>query len=60
MAHRIDDLLGQGKLDEITALKPEVDKINGSPVAEKIQLEVASPLIGLKPFHALWSLIKDK
>ena len=60
MAHRIDDLLGQGKLDEITALKPEVDKINVFPVAEKIQLEVASPLIGLKPFHALWSLIKDK
>jgi B12-binding domain/radical SAM domain protein len=60
MAHRIDDLLEQGKVDEISALKPEVDKINGFPVAEKIQLEVTSPLIGIKPFHALWSLIRDK
>jgi B12-binding domain/radical SAM domain protein len=54
MAHRIDDLLSQNNIEEIDRLKPEVDKINAFPVAEKIQLEVPSPLIGLKPFRALW------
>ena len=60
MAHRIDDLLAQGKQEEVVSLKPEVDRINGFPVAEKIQLEVTSPLISLKPFHALWSVITGK
>ena len=60
MAHRIDDLLEQGKIDEIAALKSEIDEINGFPVAEKIQLEVAPPLIPIKPFRALWSLLTGK
>jgi hypothetical protein len=54
MAHRIDDLLSKNNLEEIERLKPEVDRINAFPVAEKIQLEVTPPLIGLKPFRALW------
>lgn len=60
MAHRIDDLLAQGKHEEIEALKPEVDKINRFPVAEKMQLEVAPPRIPIKPFHALWSVLTGK
>jgi B12-binding domain/radical SAM domain protein len=60
MAHRIDDLLGQGRHEEIEALKPEVDSINSFPVAEKIQLEVAPPLLPIKPFHALWSVLTGK
>jgi hypothetical protein len=54
MAHRVDDLLSKNDIEGIKQLKPEVDKINAFPVAEKIQLEVPSPLIGLKPFRALW------
>jgi B12-binding domain/radical SAM domain protein len=54
MAHRIDDLLSANNFDEIERLKPKVDRINAFPVAEKIQLEVPPPLIGLKPFRALW------
>jgi len=54
MAHRIDDLLSKNDIEGIDRLKPEVDRINAFPVAEKIQLEVPSPLIGLKPFRALW------
>ncbi|MGB8707376.1 MAG: TIGR04190 family B12-binding domain/radical SAM domain protein [Dehalococcoidia bacterium] len=54
MAHRIDDLLSKNDIEEIDHLKPEVDKINMFPVAEKIQLEVPPPFIKLKPFRALW------
>ena len=54
MAHRIDDLLSKNNIQSIDSLKPEVDRINAFPVAEKIQLEVPSPRIGLKPFRALW------
>jgi B12-binding domain/radical SAM domain protein len=54
MAHRIDDLLSKNDIEEIERLKPEVDRINAFPVAEKIQLEVPPPLIKLKPFRALW------
>jgi len=54
MAHRLDDLLAKNSIEEIDRLKPEVDKINMFPVAEKIQLEVPPPFIKLKPFRALW------
>jgi len=54
MAHRIDDLLSKNDIEEIDRLKPEVDRINTFPVAEKIQLEVPPPFIKLKPFRALW------
>jgi len=54
MAHRIDDLLSKNDIEEIDHLKPEVDRINTFPVAEKIQLEVPPPFIKLKPFRALW------
>ncbi len=54
MAGRIDDLLSKNDIEAIDRLKPEVDRINAFPVAEKIQLEVAPPFIKLKPFRALW------
>jgi hypothetical protein len=46
--------MSKNDIEGIDRLKPEVDRINAFPVAEKIQLEVPSPLIGLKPFRALW------
>ncbi|MCJ7654597.1 MAG: TIGR04190 family B12-binding domain/radical SAM domain protein [Dehalococcoidia bacterium] len=54
MARRIDDLLSKNNIEEIDRLKPEVDRINMFPVAEKIQLEVPPPFIKLKPLQALW------
>jgi len=54
MARRIEDLLAKNDIEEIGRLKPEIDKINVFPVAEKIQLEVPPPFIKLKPFRALW------
>ncbi len=54
MARCIDDLLSKNDIEEIHRLKPEVDRINAFPVAEKIQLEVPPPLIKIKPFRALW------
>jgi B12-binding domain/radical SAM domain protein len=60
MAHRIDDLLSKNNIEEIDRLKPEVDKINMFPVAEKIQLEVPPPFIKLKPFRALWYFLTGR
>jgi B12-binding domain/radical SAM domain protein len=54
MARCIDDLLSKSNIEEIDRLKPEVDRINAFPVAEKIQLEVPPPFIKLKPLQALW------
>jgi B12-binding domain/radical SAM domain protein len=60
MAHRLDDLLSKNDIEAIDRLKPEVDRINTSPVAEKIQLEVPPPFIKLKPLQALWFLVTGR
>ncbi len=60
MARRIDDLLSKNNIEEIDRLKPEVDRINMFPVAEKIQLEVPPPFIKLKPLRALWFLLTGR
>ena len=60
MARRIDDMLSKNDIAEIDHLKPEVDRINMFPIAEKIQLEVPPPFIKLKPLQALWSLVTGR
>ena len=60
MAYRIDDLLFKGDQEGINNLKERVDEINMFPVAEKIQLELYTPFIKLKPLRALWSLITGR
>jgi len=57
MTHQIDDILSSGNHQELADLKTQIDKINTFPVADKIQLELPTPLITLKPLRALWSLI---
>jgi B12-binding domain/radical SAM domain protein len=60
MASRLDDLLSKNNIEEIDRLKPEVDRINTFPIAEKIQLEVPPPFIKLKPLRALWFLMTGR
>jgi hypothetical protein len=60
MSHRLDELLSKNNIEEIARLKPEVDRINTFPVAEKIQLEVPPPFIKLKPLQALWYLMTGR
>jgi len=60
ISHRLDDLLSKNNIEEIDRLKPEVDRINTFPVAEKIQLEVPPPFIKLKPLQALWFLMTGR
>ncbi|MFC2047308.1 TIGR04190 family B12-binding domain/radical SAM domain protein [Chloroflexota bacterium] len=56
MMHHIDELIAQGSLeDELPHLKAEMDRINDFPVSEKIQLELPTGLIKLKPWRPLWS-----
>jgi B12-binding domain/radical SAM domain protein len=60
MSRRLEDLLSKNDIEEIDRLKPEIDRINTLPVAEKIQLEVPPPFIKLKPLQALWFLMTGR
>jgi hypothetical protein len=60
MLHRIDDILSRGNHQELSLLKPEMDRINMLPVSEKIQLELPIRLIKLKPWRYLWSLVNRR
>ena len=56
MMHRLDDIMSSGNNEEeLSRLKPIVDKINGYPVSETIQLELPLRLIKLKLWRCLWS-----
>ncbi len=60
MAHRIDALLARGDHEELSRLKPEVDRINNFPVSEKTQLELPVGLLKLKFWRYLWSWVTWK
>jgi B12-binding domain/radical SAM domain protein len=60
MAYHIDELLANDSQQDLTHLKERVDEINMFPVAEKIQLELYTPFIKLRPLRALWSLITGR
>jgi B12-binding domain/radical SAM domain protein len=58
MMHRIDDILStDGYQEELSRLKPEIDRLNTFPVSEKIQLELPVGLVKLRPWHFLWSWV---
>ena len=40
MAKRIDDILSRGDHEELSRLKPEIDRINAFPIVERKQLEL--------------------
>ncbi|MFC2070432.1 TIGR04190 family B12-binding domain/radical SAM domain protein [Chloroflexota bacterium] len=61
MMHRIDGILAKGDSDEeLSRLKPEVDRINAFPVSEKIQLELPVGLVKFRVFNWLWSRLTGK
>jgi hypothetical protein len=56
MMHRLDDVLSRDNYEEeLSRLKPEVDKINAFPVSEKIQLELPVGLVKIRFLNSLWS-----
>jgi urease gamma subunit len=58
MMHRIDDILSMdGYQEELSRLKPEIDRLNMFPVSEKIQLELPVGLVKLRPWRSLWSWV---
>ncbi len=56
MMHRLDDVLSRDNYEEeLSRLKPEVDRINAFPVSEKIQLELPVGLVKIRFLNSLWS-----
>ena len=61
MMHRLDDILGKDSYEEeLSGLKPEVDRINDFPVSEKIQLELPIGLVKLRFLNSLWSWLTGR
>ena len=61
MMRRIDDVLARdNSQEELSRLKPEVDRINAFPVSEKTQLELPVGLVKLRPWHLLWSWLTGR
>ncbi|MFC2056167.1 TIGR04190 family B12-binding domain/radical SAM domain protein [Chloroflexota bacterium] len=61
MMHHLDAVLAvDNHEEELSRLKPEVDKINNFPVSEKIQLELPVGLVKLRPWNSLWSWITGR
>jgi hypothetical protein len=61
MMHQLDDILGKDSYEEeLSMLKPKVDKINSFPVSEKIQLELPVGLVKLRFWNSLWSWLTGR
>ena len=57
---RIEELIEAGRMDEIAALQPEMDRINGFRAAERLELEIPVGLVRLRYFSALKSLFSGR
>ena len=56
MMHRIDRILSEDDGEEqLSCLKPEIDRINMFPVSEKLQLELPVGLFRLRFLRVFWS-----
>ena len=54
---KIGELLKEGRRDEIAALRPEIDAINGFTASERLELEIPVGLVRLRYFSALRNLL---
>ena len=57
MTRHIDAILSGDDPQDLASLKPQIDRINMYPVAEKTQLTTSVSFLTIKPLHALWSLL---
>jgi radical SAM superfamily enzyme YgiQ (UPF0313 family) len=61
MMHRLDEVMSGGNYEEeLSRLKPEIDRINSFPVSEKIQQELPVGSVKLKYWRAAWSWLTGK
>ncbi len=60
MASRIDDILSRGDYEELSRLKPEIDRINAFSVVERRQLELPVGLVNLRFLRSLWSWVTQR
>jgi B12-binding domain/radical SAM domain protein len=54
---KIDQLMKDGKEEQIQLLKPEMDRVNGFGAAERLQLQMPVGLIRLRYFPAVWNAL---
>ena len=54
---KIGELLKEGRRDEVAALRPEIDAINGFTASERLELEIPVGLVRLRYFSALRNLL---
>jgi B12-binding domain/radical SAM domain protein len=57
---KIEELMKSGRAEEIAALRPEMDRINGFRAAERLELEIPIGLVRLRYFSALRNLLFKK
>jgi hypothetical protein len=57
---KIEELIEAGRTDEIAALQPEMDRINGFRAAERLELEIPVGLVRLRYISALKSLLSGR
>ncbi len=63
MLHRIDEIVYRGQVspeEQLSQLKPTIDRVSMSTVCEKRELELPTALIALHPLRALWSLVRGR
>ncbi len=53
----IDELMKAGKTDEIAALRPQMDAINGFTASERLELEIPIGLVRLRYFSAIRNML---
>lgn len=60
MLQRIDDIVAQGKVGELSRIKATVDAVNMSAASDMRELELPTASIALRPLRTLWSLARGR
>ncbi len=60
MLQRINDIVAEGKEDELSQIKATVDAVNMSADCGKTELELPIASIALRPLGTLWSLLRRR
>ena len=57
---RIDDVVAGGNLEGLSLLREEINRANMFPVSDKVELELPTGFIKLKPWRFLWTWLTGR